>query len=153
MSYDPDSPGPGAHRRATKARGAVLRPMVGAATVLALVGVIAVAAGMFRGDFQETVPLTVISERAGLVMNPDAKVKMIGVQVGKVSSIEALSNGQAAIHLAMDPAQMHVIPSNVVVDIGSATIFGAKSVQLVPPADPSPQALRAGQVLDRKSVV
>ena len=44
-----------------------------------------------------------ISQRAGLVMNPDAKVKMRGVQVGKVASIEPLPDGQAALHLAMDP--------------------------------------------------
>mgnify|MGYP003693635025 CR=1 FL=1 len=46
-------------------------------------------------------------------MNPDARVKMRGVQVGKVASIESKPDGQAAIHLAMDPSQMHLIPSNV----------------------------------------
>lgn len=133
-------------------RPAVLRPIVGAVTLLAIVGIVAVAAGLFRGSFTESVPLTVLSERAGLVMHPDAKVKMLGVQVGKVSSIEALPDGQAAIHLSMDPSQLHVIPSNVLVDIGSTTIFGAKSVQLVPPADPSSQPVRAGQVLDAERV-
>ena len=48
------------------------------------------AVGLFQGSFTETVPVTVISQRAGLVMNPDAKVKMRGVQVGKVASIESL---------------------------------------------------------------
>ena len=68
---------------------------------------------LFRGGFTETVPVTVISDRAGLVMNPDAKVKMHGVQVGKVASIEELPNGQAAIHLAMDPSRLNSIPANV----------------------------------------
>jgi phospholipid/cholesterol/gamma-HCH transport system substrate-binding protein len=36
----------------------------------------------------------VMSARAGLVMNPDAKVKWHGVPVGRVTSIEVLSNGQ-----------------------------------------------------------
>jgi phospholipid/cholesterol/gamma-HCH transport system substrate-binding protein len=133
-------------------RRKVLRPLVGAATVLGIVAIVALAAGMFRGSFTDSVAVTVLSERAGLVMYPEAKVKMLGVQVGKVSSIEDLPDGRAAIHLAMDPHQMHVIPSNVLVDIGSTTIFGAKSVQLVPPSDPSPQALRAGQVLDTDKV-
>ncbi len=60
-------------------------------------------------------------------MNPDAKVKMLDVQVGKVSSIENLPNGKAAIHLAMDPSQLHLIPANVFVDIASTTVFGASS--------------------------
>jgi virulence factor Mce-like protein len=98
------------------------------------------------------VPVTVLSPRAGLVMNPEAKVKMRGVQVGKVASIEEKPNGQAAIHLAMDPSQLHFIPANVLVDITAPTVFGAKFVQFVPPADPSPQRLRSGQVLDSKHV-
>jgi len=125
---------------------------VGAATVLAIVGIIGLAAGMFRGSFSASIPVTVLSQRAGLVMNPDAKVKMIGVQVGKVSSIEALPDGRAAIHLAIDPAQLHVIPSNVLVDIAAPTIFGAKSIQFVPPADPSAKPLRAGDVLEADHV-
>jgi virulence factor Mce-like protein len=48
----------------------------------------------------------------------------------------------------MDPSQLHFIPANVLVDIASSTVFGAKFVQLVPPAEPSPKAMYAGQVLD-----
>jgi virulence factor Mce-like protein len=48
----------------------------------------------------------------------------------------------------MDPSQLHFIPANVLVDIASTTVFGAKFVQLIPPADPSPQSMHAGQVLD-----
>ncbi len=92
--------------------------------------------GLFRGDFTDTVPVTVVSQRAGLVMNPDAKVKMRGVQVGKVASIEVRPNGEAVLHLAMEPSQMHLIPHNVVVDIASTTVFGAKFVELLPPDEP-----------------
>ena len=89
------------------------------ATVVAIVAIVALAVGLFRGSFTETVPVTVISDRAGLVMNPDAKVKMRGVQVGKVASIETAPDGTAALHLAMDPSQLQLIPSNVNVDIAS----------------------------------
>jgi virulence factor Mce-like protein len=98
------------------------------------------------------VPVTVVSPRAGLVMNPEAKVKMRGVEVGKVASIDLQPNGEAVLHLAMQPSQMHLIPANVLVDIASTSVFGAKFVELVPPAEPSPQALRAGQVLEGKHV-
>lgn len=86
-------------------------------------------------------------------MNPDADVKMRGVRVGKVDSIEPLPNGQAALHLAMEPAQLHLVPENTLVNISSTTVFGGKSVELVPPDDPSPQPVHAGQVLDSTHVV
>lgn len=52
------------------------RPLAGLAMLVAIVLIVAIAVGLFRGDFTETVPLTVMADRAGLVMNPDAKVKM-----------------------------------------------------------------------------
>jgi virulence factor Mce-like protein len=75
-------------------------------------------------------------------------VKLLGAQVGRVASIEPVANGRALIHLEMDPSQLAEIPANVAFDIASTTVFGAKSVNLVPPADPSPQKLKPGQVLD-----
>jgi phospholipid/cholesterol/gamma-HCH transport system substrate-binding protein len=122
------------------------------ATIVVIGVIIAVAVGLFQGDFTKTVPVTVVSPRAGLVMNPDAKVKMRGVVVGKVASIEERPDGKAVLNLAMQPSQMHLIPANVLVDIASTTVFGAKFVELLPPAEPSPQTLRPGQVLQGKHV-
>ncbi|MBB2993703.1 virulence factor Mce-like protein [Mycolicibacterium iranicum] len=130
----------------------VRRPLIGTATVVALLAVVGLAVGLFRGSFTTTVPVTVLSQRAGLVMNPDAKVKLHGAQVGSVHSIESLPDGRAAIHLAMNPSFMDIIPSNVTVDIASSTVFGSKFVELVPPADPAPESLQAGQVLDADHV-
>lgn len=129
------------------------RPLAGFGVLLAVAAIIALAISLFRGSWAETVPVTVISDRAGLVMNPDAKVKMRGVQVGAVSSIENRPDGTAALHLAVDKSQLHLIPSNVAVDIGSSTVFGAKSVQLVAPENPSAEKLRAGQVIRGQHVV
>ncbi|MCV7302897.1 MCE family protein [Mycobacterium barrassiae] len=85
-------------------------------------------------------------------MNPDARVKLHGAQVGSVAAIEALPDGKAAIHLAIDPSAMDLIPANVRVDITSSTVFGAKFVEFVPPTDPSAQSLRSGQVLGANHV-
>src|ERR1700739_4369581 len=131
---------------------AVVRPLVGLASVLVVVAVLCVAITLFRGGFTTSVPVTIISQRAGLVMDPDARVKMRGVQVGKVASIQELPDGRAALHLAMDPSHLHLIPSNVLVDVASTTVFGAKFVQLVPPDNPSTKPLAAGAVLDSKNV-
>jgi phospholipid/cholesterol/gamma-HCH transport system substrate-binding protein len=129
-----------------------MRALTGLATVAVIVAIVAVAVGLFQGSFTQSVPVTVLSSRAGLVMNTDAKVKMRGVQVGKVDSIESRPNGQAVLHLAMYPSDLHLIPANVLVDITTPTVFGAKFVDLVPPAEPSAQALHAGQVLDSQHV-
>ncbi len=125
----------------------VTRPLVGVATVGVAVAIVALSIGLFRGSFTDTVPVTVLADRAGLVMNADAKVKLHGAPVGSVRSVESLPDGRAALHLAMDPSYMELIPSNVRADIASSTVFGSKFVELIPPADPSPQSLAAGQVL------
>lgn len=129
-----------------------VRPVVGLATVLVIVGVVAVAVNLFRGGFTKTVPITVLAPRAGLVLNPDAKVKIRGVEVGKVESIDYQPDRQVAIHLAMQPSELHLIPDNVAVDVASTTVFGAKFVQLIPPALPSGEQLQAGQVIEAEHV-
>jgi phospholipid/cholesterol/gamma-HCH transport system substrate-binding protein len=129
-----------------------IRALTGLVTVAVLAAIVAVAVGLFQGSFTESVPVTVLAPRAGLVMNRDAKVKMRGVQVGKVDSIESRADGNAVLHLAMYPSDVHLIPSNVLVDLTSPTVFGAKFVDLVPPAEPSARSLHGGQVLDSQHV-
>ncbi|MEY8014604.1 MCE family protein [Mycobacterium servetii] len=128
------------------------RPLAGLATIVVVAAIVGVAVGLFQGDFTTSIPVTVVSQRAGLVMNPDAKVKMRGVEVGKVASIDVRPDGQAVLHLALEPSQLHFIPANVLVDIASTSVFGAKFVELIPPAQPSAQALHPGQVLEGKHV-
>lgn len=124
-----------------------LRPLVGLVTVATIAALVWLPIALFRGGFTRTVPVTVLSQRAGLVMYPDAKVKLRGVQVGKVGSIEPLADGTAVLRLEMQPDQLRLIPANVTARIASTTVFGAKSVELVVPPDPEGTRLHAGQVL------
>ncbi|WP_370329973.1 MCE family protein [Mycolicibacterium hippocampi] len=128
------------------------RLLAGLSAVVLIAVTVAGAIVLFRGDATRTAPVTVLSQRAGLVMGPDAKVKLHGAQVGKVASIDSLPGGQAAIHLEMDPSALELIPANALVDIASTTVFGSKFVQLVPPENPSPESMYAGQVLDAENV-
>ncbi len=130
----------------------IVSAVVGLATIAVIVTTVVVAVGLFRGSFTKTVPVTVLSPRAGLSMDPGARVKLHGAQVGTVAAIDSLPDGRAALRLALNPSELQLIPSNVLVEITSSTVFGAKFVQLVPPANPSPQSLRAGQVLDGEHV-
>lgn len=118
------------------------------ASVIVAATVITLAVTQFRGGFTQTVPVTVLANRAGLMMSPGAKVKLHGAQVGSVAYIQDSPDGQAAIHLALDPSRLQLIPANVLVNIVATTAFGAKFIQLIPPESPSAQRLRAGQVLD-----
>ncbi|EFG77720.1 virulence factor Mce family protein [Mycobacterium parascrofulaceum ATCC BAA-614] len=85
--------------------------------------------------------VTVSAPRAGLVMEKGAKVKYRGIQIGKVEAIE-YSDDQARLTLGINSDDMHFIPSNATVHIGGNTIFGAKSVEFLPPQYPSPTSLR-----------
>jgi virulence factor Mce-like protein len=129
------------------------RPAAGLTTVGAVVAVIALAVSLFRGDFTHGLPVTVLSPRAGLVLNADAKVKLHGVQIGRVTAIHARPDGQAAIELTLNESQVHLVPRNVLVEIASPTAFGAKSINLVDPEDPAPQHISAGQVIEARHVM
>jgi phospholipid/cholesterol/gamma-HCH transport system substrate-binding protein len=137
---------PAGHRAGT--RHTYARSLAGLATVVVIAGIVALALTQFRGGFTATVPVTVVAGRAGLMMSPGARVKLHGAPVGAVASIDDTPDGQAAIHLAIDPSRLHLIPANVLVSIAATTAFGAKYVQLIPPEHPSSQSMHAGQVLD-----
>jgi phospholipid/cholesterol/gamma-HCH transport system substrate-binding protein len=110
---------------------------------------------LFNGTLRRTVPLTLVSDRAGLVMEDGAKVKLRGVQVGEVVSIGAESaagNGLSKLTLKIDPGPFKFLPSNVEAEIKSSTAFGAKYVDLIVPDDASATPLAPGAVLRSRNV-
>ena len=122
---------------------------------LILVVVIVVALwltySLFLGTFKTTETVTLTSDRSGLVMETNAKVKMRGVQVGRVASIHGGSE-PVALKLEIDKDKIKYIPANVEAQIRATTVFGAKFVDLVYPSDPSQQRLAAGQVIESRNV-
>ena len=95
----------------------------------------------YTAAFASIDTVTVSAPRAGLVMEKGAKVKYRGIQIGKVTDISYAAD-QARLTLAINSDDMHFIPSNATVRIGGNTIFGAKSVEFIPPQAPSPTPLR-----------
>jgi phospholipid/cholesterol/gamma-HCH transport system substrate-binding protein len=106
---------------------------------------------LFTGTLRSEVPVTLTSDRAGLVMETNAKVKLRGVQVGRVAAI-AGGKEPVVLKLEIDKDQIKYIPANVEAQIRATTVFGAKFVDLVYPDDPSTQRLAAGQVLKSRNV-
>lgn len=136
------SHGPGKHRLHDAWWTLILFAVIGT--------VVLVTAASFDGTLRSYVPVTLTSERSGLVMDTGAKVMMRGVQVGRVSRIDA-KNG-ASLRLEIDPDQIRYIPANIEAQISATTAFGAKFVELVIPQNPSRARLSAGAVLHSKNV-
>ena len=105
----------------------------------------------YTAAFTSTDTVTVTSPRAGLVMERDAKVKYRGIQIGEVKSID-YTGDQAKLTLAIDSNELRYIPSNAEVRIAGTTIFGAKSVEFVPPDSPSGSSMRPGAQVQASSV-
>lgn len=110
-----------------------------------------VTLALFYEQFNPYVPVTLISDRSGLVMENGAKVKMRGVLVGRVTAVEG-SKGAASLRLKLFPDQMKYIPANVGAEIRATTAFGAKYVDLIYPDNPSPRGLAAGAVIRSQNV-
>lgn len=111
----------------------------------------AVCSAAFAGAFNPSVPITLTSDRSGLVMEAGAKVKMRGVEVGRVSGVEG-GNQPVRLKLELFPDQVNDIPANIDAQIRATTIFGAKYVDLVYPEHPSAQHISGGAVLHSRNV-
>lgn len=129
-----------------------LRPAWWAAILVAFIVLVVVwTLTSFAGTFRAYVPVTLTSDRSGLVMEPGAKVKLRGVQVGRVGEIR---KGREAVSLKLeiDPEQTQYIPANVEARIRATTAFGAKYVDLVFPKSPDSRRLKAGAVIMSQNV-
>jgi phospholipid/cholesterol/gamma-HCH transport system substrate-binding protein len=109
----------------------------------------------FRGNFTDKTPVTMMSSRAGLVMDPGAKVTYNGVQIGRVASVsEVQQDGKPAARLNLEiyPRYLKLVPANVDAKIVATTVFGQKYVSFTSPQHPSPQRITSHTVIDARSV-
>jgi phospholipid/cholesterol/gamma-HCH transport system substrate-binding protein len=109
----------------------------------------------FRGNFTPKTQLTMLSARAGLVMDPGSKVTYNGVEIGRVAKIsQVVQDGRPAAKFLLDvyPKYLNLIPANVNADIKATTVFGGKYVSLTAPKHPTPQRITPQHVIDARSV-
>lgn len=134
-----------------KRREAGLHPALWTVILFAsIIGAFVLTIGAFNRDFRPYARVTLTSDRSGLVMEPGAKVKLRGVQVGRVASIQP--GEPVRLQLELYPEQLKYIPANVGAEITATTAFGAKYVDLLAPTDPSPKRLREGAVVESRNV-
>jgi phospholipid/cholesterol/gamma-HCH transport system substrate-binding protein len=109
----------------------------------------------FRGGFTPNTRLTLVANRAGLVMDQGSKVTFNGVEIGRVASVDAVEhNGttSAKLGLDVDPRYINLIPANVDANIKATTVFGNKYVSFSSPANPVAARISPADVIDVSSV-
>ena len=129
--------------------------LAGLILALITIAVVVLAYMQFRGDFLNREQLTMISSRAGLSMDPGAKVTYNGVEIGRVGKVQAVSVGdqpRAKITLDVDPKYLKFIPQNVNADITATTVFGNKYISFTSPKNPTPQRITPKDIIDVTSV-
>ncbi|WP_396924824.1 MCE family protein [Mycolicibacterium sp.] len=105
----------------------------------------------FRGDFTPKTELTLISQRAGLVMDPGSKVTYNGVEVGRVTGVDSIERDgttQAKLSLNVNPKYVALIPANAIAEVKASTVFGNKYVSFRSPPNPTKQRISSGDVID-----
>jgi phospholipid/cholesterol/gamma-HCH transport system substrate-binding protein len=130
--------------------------LAGLAFALALVAVVALTWFHFRGYFDTKAQLYVMASRAGLSMDPGAKVTYNGVPIGRLTAAEAVTADGAAprsrLVLNVDPEYLGLLPRNVDVKLLATTAFGNKYIAFTSPPNPLPQRLKTGDVVDAVNV-
>ena len=124
--------------------------VLGAAFVVAMLAASALVAAQFEGALDRFVPITVLADRAGLLMDQGAEVKVLGVTVGTVRSVTPTAGG-AELGVGLYPSEAGKVPADVTANVVPLTIFGAKYIDLVRPAEPSPP-IKAGAVIGGSQV-
>ncbi|BBY40097.1 MCE-family protein MCE3A [Mycobacterium mantenii] len=116
-----------------------------------VIALIVLACASFNGAFRSFVPVTLTSDRSGLVMEPGSKVRLRGVQVGQVGSVTG-GTEPVNLQLEIDADQVENIPANIGAQIRASTVFGSKYVDLIYPDHPSATRISAGAVLRSRTV-
>ena len=116
---------------------------------IAYLAVMAVAIGavlaQFSGAFTDRVTVTALLSETGDALTAGSDVKMRGVLVGRVGSIERETGKPGAeVQLRLDPAKAGGVPAEVTARSLPANFFGQSFVDLVPPKQASAGPIRAG---------
>lgn len=115
--------------------------------LLALFVVLTVA--LYNKAFTPVVLARVDAGQAGLQLLPHSDVKIRGLIVGEVRSIDIAGgdHDQARINIALQPDKVNAIPRGVTARLIPKTLFGEKFVDLIPPARNEGHGLKSGAVI------
>lgn len=132
--------------------------LLGAIGLTVIVTISALLIATYQRAFVDVVEVTVHTDRAGLLLDKGARVRMSGVSVGEVRGTRLSEDGTVVVSVALDADTADLVPADVRASIRATTVFGAKFVDLrTPPgagADAERTPIADGAVLsaDRVSV-
>lgn len=101
-----------------------------------------------NGTFGAKPHVTAVVADAGGALRKGSDVKMGGVLVGKVVSLERHASGGVLVDMEMSEDDLEYVPKNVVARILPATVFGTTFVDLVVHGEPAEEHLEAGDEVE-----
>jgi phospholipid/cholesterol/gamma-HCH transport system substrate-binding protein len=131
--------------------------ILGAIGLAAIVGVSALLIATYQKTFIDVTHVTVESDRAGLLLDKGARVRLAGVAVGEVRGTTLRPDGTVAIDVAIDEDKKDLVPADVAAAIRGTTVFGSKFVDLQVPtraagSPASARSISAGDVIRSTAV-
>ncbi|MGJ9413180.1 MCE family protein [Aeromicrobium sp. CF4.19] len=126
---------------------------LGAVFIALMVFFVWLTYAFFNKSFVDSDVVTLETTKAGSNLPKNADVKIRGMIVGSVRSIEPAGEG-VTMELAMKPELIDDIPSGVTAELVPKTLFGEKYVALLAPegTGPSSESLQAGDTITKAEV-
>lgn len=107
---------------------------------------VSVTIGFYNKSFTSVVPVRLQTDHVGNQLKTGADVKVRGVNVGEVSSVEGVGD-HAEMKLAMHPDKVAKIPKDVSALLLPKTLFGERYVSLQMPEHKGAETLAAGDLI------
>jgi phospholipid/cholesterol/gamma-HCH transport system substrate-binding protein len=128
------------------------RRLLGLAMLVLILALLGLCVAIYDQVFTPVVQVTAQIDQASNSLLPTAEVRLRGVTVGQVTSINTTGNA-AAVAFTLYPSEAKHIPSNVTFRLLPKSLFGERYVELEAPANPSPTPIQTGAVIgkDRSS--
>jgi virulence factor Mce-like protein len=121
--------------------------ILGVAALSLFAGSIWLTYFFLRGGLEGGIPVSARFSAPGVgqQLPEGGDVKVRGVLVGRIASIDLDAKGNAEIELRLDAD--HKLPNDSRAEIRSKTVFGQKWVELIPPADSAAPPFEEGDVI------
>jgi phospholipid/cholesterol/gamma-HCH transport system substrate-binding protein len=126
--------------------------LMGLAGLVAILTICGFLIATYLKVFADTVPVTVASDRAGLLLDKGARVRLSGVAIGEVRDTQLADDGGVEIQLAIDGDKANLVPTNVLASIKGTTVFGSKFIDLRLPDEPAARTIAAGDTINANEV-
>ncbi|MGA7051070.1 MAG: MlaD family protein, partial [Mycobacterium sp.] len=112
---------PGSH--ALRIRGLI------AAAVLAIAGIALYQLG--TSGYTDTFKLTVMTDAIGEGLTPGAEVKLRGLTIGSVKTLQSVGYNKQKMTLELEPRQAHALATDTTAKFTTSNAFGLSAVELV----------------------